>query len=61
MTPNDLIFEEVYKGSLNEGCSERAAKDCAVAALNDYKKGRGGRAGLLVGKYIQLAKRQKHK
>lgn len=37
-SPSDLIFEQIYSPAIQQGATERAAKDSAIAAVNDYKK-----------------------
>ena len=58
MTPNDMIYNEVFKGCLREGLSNLAAKDAAVIALENYKKNRFEKPSKLVQQSISDAKRK---
>ncbi len=40
MNANDFVFNQIYRGCLAKGATERAAKDAAVMAMNDYRKGK---------------------
>jgi len=57
MKPEDFIFNQVYKGALADKCSERASKDCAVLAMEDFRKCRFKKAKDLIDKYIKQAKK----
>ena len=57
MNPNDYIFNMVYKGALAEGAHEIAAKDCAILAMNEFKKGRFKKAKELIDGHIKMAKK----
>ena len=57
MNPNDYIFNQVYKGALADGACERASKDCAIMAMDDFKKGRFKKATEIINKYIKMAKK----
>ena len=57
MTPKDLIFNEVYKKSLAEGDTERAAKDSAVIAMNDFEKSNYKKIDILIKSAIKRAKK----
>lgn len=52
----DVIFNSVYKPALALGYNERNCKDCAVQAIQDYKKGRFKDVKTLVAKAIKKAK-----
>lgn len=56
MNPQDFVFMSIYKGSLKDGASERAAKDSAVDGLNKYKSGRFTKASGLIQEKIREAK-----
>ena len=38
MQPNDFVYQQIYKGALSKGASERAAHNNALLGLEDYKK-----------------------
>lgn len=57
MNAKDMIFNEVYKGSLREGASERAAKDCAVQACVDYGRSNYKKIDQLIKDAIKKAKK----
>ena len=61
MTPKDLVWDTVYRESLKAGASERAAKDQAVMAVEDYGKGKFSKVDALVKKHINLAKKRSKK
>ena len=57
MSPNDLVFNETYKGCLKAGCNERLAKDTAISTLQKYKKGQFSKASKLISESITDAKK----
>lgn len=57
MTPNDMIYDSVFKGCLQEGLTTHAAKDAAVMALEKYKKNQFDKPSKLVKQAITDAKR----
>lgn len=58
MTPNDIIYNEVYKGYLKAGCNEFVAKNAAVDALQKFKNGQfTGKASKLIPESITNAKK----
>lgn len=60
MNPNEFIYQQIYKGALNVGASEKSAQSHAAMGLNDYKKSKE-KASTLVPKFIQRAKKFKSK
>ena len=57
MNATDMIFNEVYRSSLSEGATERASKDCAVSAMNNFKKSNYKTVGQLIARAISTAKK----
>lgn len=57
MNPDDYIFKQVYKGAMEQGAHEVAAKDCAILAMNEFKKGRFKKAKELIDGHIKMAKK----
>lgn len=57
MKADDMIFDAIYKPAMSGGASERAAKDCAVIAMNDYRKGKYKNIKTLVENAIKQAKK----
>ncbi len=56
----DFIYNSIYKGALAQGAKEKAARDCAIMGLDDYKKGKfTGRASKLIESRIKEARRKK--
>ena len=56
MTPNDLVWDSVYKGCKKEGCDEIISKNAAIQALQKYKNGQFTKASKLVSDAIVEAK-----
>lgn len=55
---NDFVFNQIYKGALKEGASDRNANNAAVMGLDRYKKGRyQGKVLDLILSQIKYAKR----
>ena len=40
---DNFVFDQIYKGSINGGATERNAHNAAVIGLEEYKKGRYAR------------------
>lgn len=40
MMPDDFVFNQIFKGALNQKASERCAHNNALLGLEDYKKNR---------------------
>ena len=57
MNPNDLVYNETYKGCLKVGCDERLAKDTAISTLQKYKNGQFTTASKLITQCITDAKK----
>lgn len=38
MMPNDFVFDQIYKGALKAGATERHSHNNAMLGLDDYKK-----------------------
>lgn len=57
MTPNDMVYNEVYKGCLNVGCDERLAKNTAITTLQKYKNNQFTKVSQLIKQSITDAKK----
>jgi len=57
MTPNDLVYMEVYKACLKQGCSEMISKNAAVDALQKYKNNQFTKVTKLISQSITDAKK----
>ena len=57
MTPNDLVWNSVYKGCKAAGCCETTSKNAAISALQKYKNGQFSKASKLVTESIVEAKK----
>ena len=58
MTPNDMIYNSVFKGCLKEGLDEYCSKDAAVIALQKYKNNQFEKPSKLVDQSIKDAVRK---
>ena len=57
MTPNDMVYTEVYKGCLKAGCDESTAKNTAVQTLQKYKNNQFSKVSTLISSSIADAKK----
>ena len=57
MTPNDMVYQETYKGCLKAGCDEIIAKDTAVMTLQKYKNNQFTKVSKLIAQSITDAKK----
>jgi len=57
MTPNDMVYNEVYKGCLRAGCAEHQARDAAVMTLQAYKNNQFIKVTKLISEAIVTAKK----
>jgi len=57
MSPNDMVYNEVYKGCLKAGCTESIAKNTAVLTLQRYKNNQFTKVSTLVSGAIVEAKK----
>jgi len=57
MTPNDIVFDEVYKGCLKAGCSEYVAHSAAITTLQKYKNNQFTKVSQLIKQSITDAKK----
>lgn len=57
MTPNDLIYNEVYKGCKAAKCDELSSKNAAIMALQKFKNGQFVKATKLITESIAEAKK----
>ena len=58
MTPQDMIYNETYKGCLKAGCDDRLSKDTAVMTLQKYKNGQySNKPSKLISQAITEAKK----
>lgn len=57
MEPGDFVYMQTYKGCLAQNVTEKTAKDAAVRALNDYRKGKfDGKVSEMIKKRISEVK-----
>ncbi len=57
MSPNDMIYNETYKGCLRAGCDETLAKNTAITTLQKYKNNQFTKPSALVKTAIAEAKK----
>ena len=57
MTPNDMVYSEVYKGCKAVGCIEIVAKDAAQMTLQKYKNNQFTKVSALIKTAIVEAKK----
>lgn len=57
MNAIDMIYKEIYKGSLKAGARESSARDAAVIGVSEFKKGRFKKPIDLIEDMIKKAKR----
>ena len=57
MNAEDMIFNAVYKPAMKQGAKEQVAKDCAIQAVNDYKKNKFKKINDLISGAIKQAKK----
>lgn len=57
MKPEDYVFNQVYKASMEAGASERAAKDTAIQAMTDYRLSNYKAINTLINDAIKRAKK----
>ena len=57
MTAGDLVYMEVYKGCLKQGCSESIAKNTAVQTLQKFKNNQFTKVSKLIQQSIVDAKK----
>lgn len=57
MTPNDMVYNETYKGCLAAGCSELISKNTAVQTLQKYKNNQFSKVSALIKQSITDAKK----
>ena len=57
MTPNDMVYNEVYKGCLKVGCTELVSKNAAVQTLQMYKNNQFTKVSALIKNSIVEAKK----
>ena len=56
-TPNDFVWQSVYKGCKAAKCDELTSKNAAINALQKYKNGQFTKASKLVSEAIVEAKK----
>ena len=56
-TPNDMIYDNTYKGCKAAGCCELTSKNAAITALQKFKNGQFVRADKLITEAITEAKK----
>ena len=56
-TPNDFVWNSVYKGCKAVGCDELISKNAAISALQKFKNGQFTKASKLVSEAIVEAKK----
>lgn len=57
MSPGDLVYMEVYKACLKQGCSESISKNAAVQTLQKYKNNQFTKVHKLIKESITDAKK----
>lgn len=57
MTPNDLVYNEVFKRCIDAGCTNDVAKNAAVSALQKYKNNQFTKASKLIDQSVTDAKK----
>ena len=57
MTPNDMVYNEVYKGCKAAGCIELVAKDAAQMTLQKYKNNQFYKVSKLIQQAVTDAKK----
>ena len=55
MQPRDYVYDQIFKGAMAAGASERNAKDRACMGLDDFKKNRFKKVADLIGDRIKKA------
>ena len=60
-TPNDMVYDSIYKGSKAEGVDELTAKDAAIMGLQRYKNGQYASPSKLIKDAIVQAKKNQIK
>ena len=60
MTPNDFIYNQIYKTCLAQKVNERVAQQHAVMGLERYKKNKfaKGKVDLMIKEVVEQAKKQ---
>ena len=61
MTPNDMVFNTVYKRLLAEGIDDRTSREQAIICLEDYKKNKFTTVTKLIDGAITKGKKMKIK
>ena len=57
MTPNDMIYNETYKGCKAVGCDELLSKNTAITTLQKFKNNQFSKPSKLVKDAITEAKK----
>lgn len=57
MTPNDLVYSEVFKRCMKVGCTEVVATNAACSALQKYKNNQFTKASKLIDQHVVEAKK----
>ena len=57
MTPNDLVYDTVYKQCKAAGCDELTSKNAAVMTLEKYKKNQFTKVSALIKSAVTDAKK----
>lgn len=57
MTPNDLVYKEVFSRCVNAGCTNDMAKNAAVMALQKYKNNQFTKVSKLIDQAVVDAKK----
>ena len=57
MTPNDLVYSEVFKRCMAVGCTEIVATNAACSALQKYKNNQFTKVSKLIEQSITAAKK----
>lgn len=56
-TPNDFVYNSIYKGCKAEKCDELTAKDAAIMGLQAFKNGQYSTPIKLINEQISKAKK----
>ena len=58
MNTKDMIWNEIYRGSMKSGASEKAAFDAAVTGAEDWRKNKFKTPSKLIEDKIKEARKQ---
>ena len=61
MQPNDFVYNQIYKGSLQKGAKETKAHEMAVRGLEPYKRHQFKKPSHLIEDFIKKAVKESKK